>query len=88
MPHARARKFKHQPRLKAALQHWWQTFAMKADVLTNAPRVAPNAFTQRQKGKNKREREEGGADRETIRRTDTDRHRQTDRQIEKATDRE
>ena len=47
MPHTKkkkkkkkTRKFKPQPRLEPALQHWWQ--ARKADVLTMTPSVAPS----------------------------------------------
>ena len=40
MPHTTVRKFKPQPRLKPALQHWWQ--AREADMLTMTPRVAPS----------------------------------------------
>ena len=36
--HTKARKFKPQPRLEPALEHWWQ--ARKADELTITPRVA------------------------------------------------
>ena len=39
MPHTKARKYKPQTRLELVLKHWWQ--AMKADVLTITPRVAP-----------------------------------------------
>ena len=38
-PHTKAQKFKPQSRLEPTLQHWWQVFAMKADVLTTTPRV-------------------------------------------------
>ena len=41
MPHTRAPKFKAQPRLEPLLQHRWQALAMKAVVLTIAPRVSP-----------------------------------------------
>ena len=37
VPHIKAGKFKPQPRLKPALQHWWQ--ARKVDVLTTTPRM-------------------------------------------------
>ena len=40
MPHTKARRFKPQARLEPAQYHWWQ--AMKADVLTVTPRVAPH----------------------------------------------
>ena len=43
IPHAKARRFKRQARLKPAQQHLWQ--ARKADVLTVTPRVARNART-------------------------------------------
>ena len=39
MSQTKARKFKPQPRLEHAQQHWWQ--AKKADVLTVTPRAAP-----------------------------------------------
>ena len=44
MPHTKAPKFKPQPRLEHALQHWWQ--ARKAHVLTITPRVARTTLSQ------------------------------------------
>ena len=41
LPHTKVRKFKPQPRLEPALQHWWQLLARKADVVTITPRIAP-----------------------------------------------
>ena len=39
IPYTTVRKFKPQPRLEPALQHWWQ--ARKARVLTITPRAGP-----------------------------------------------
>ena len=38
-PRTEAQRFKSQPRVEPAQQHWWQ--ARKADMLTVTPRVAP-----------------------------------------------
>ena len=40
MPHT---KFKPQPRLKPALEHWWRGEARKADVSSITPRVRPDS---------------------------------------------
>ena len=44
VPHSKARRFKPQARLEPARQHLWQ--AMKADMLTVTPRVAPKQRQQ------------------------------------------
>ena len=45
MPHTKVGKFKPQPRLEPALQHWWR--ARKADVLAITPRVAHRSLRPR-----------------------------------------